>query len=101
MVILVLESCGQFLLRNKECTFRFNHMLEQIVKLRKVKNMAPAIDMQIENALMIVKPAAKSALKQIKLKSDLEEYIKYLFFDKLSENSLDEVAAKILTLIFH
>jgi hypothetical protein len=71
-------------------------MLEQINKLRKAKNMAPAIDMQIENALMVVKPASKLSLKPKKQKSDLEEYIKYLFFEKLTD-ALDLVASKLLT----
>lgn len=72
-------------------------MLEQINKLRKAKTLTPAIDMQIENALMVVKPSSKSNLKTKKIKSDLEEYVKFLFFDKLSENALDEVADKLLT----
>lgn len=97
MVILVLESCGQFLLKYKESKFRFNHMLEQIAKLRKAKKLAPAIDMQIENALMVVKPSSKSASKSKKLKSDFEEYIKFLLFDKLSEKNLEFVAEKLLT----
>ena len=97
MIILVLESCGYFLLKYKESAFRFNHMLDQINKICKAKTMTPAIDMQIENALMVVKPAAKSAQKTKKLKSDLEEYIKHLFFEKLSQNALDLVAQKLLT----
>ena len=96
MAILILESCGPFLLRNKDSAYRFTHMLNQIEKLRKAKMMPPNIDMQIENALMTVKPSSKPAQKIKKVGTDLEEYIKYLFFEKLNADTLDIVAQKLL-----
>ena len=96
MIVLVLESCGQFLSKNKESAYRFNYMLDQINKLRKSKIMTPAVDMQIENALMVVKPTSKVSLKPKRQKSDLEEYVRFLFFEKLN-NAPDVVAAKLLT----
>lgn len=72
-------------------------MLGQVNKLRKAKKMAPAIDMQIENALMMVKPSSKTSNKPKKIKSDIEEYIKFLLFEQLSEKNLDEIAGKLLT----
>lgn len=97
MVILILETCGSYLLRNKESSFRFNHMLDKINKIRKSKMMSPSIDMQIENAIMAVKPSSKIAKKNKKALSDLEEYIKHLLFERLNMKDAVFVSNKILT----
>ncbi len=92
LVTTILEKTGFYLGKNKESRFRFFHMLDQINRLRKTKNLPHATDMQIENAILTARPPESLAIKEKPRKSDVEEYIKFLLYSELSKEKLQIVS---------
>lgn len=90
LVIYILEKAGAFLIRNKnkDDKMRFEIQLTQINNYKANANLQNSLYLQLENAYFLCKPPERGALKIKKQLSEIENYIRYLFFEKLDDEKV-------------
>lgn len=67
---------------------RFELQLTQINNFKTKANLQNNIYLQLENAYFLCRPPERTALKSKKKLTDLENFIRYLFFEKMDEEKV-------------
>jgi regulator of nonsense transcripts 2 len=91
----LLEVAGRFLFRTKQTHMRTKNMLETMMRLKNAKNLDSRLDTMVQNAYYVCKPPEKSAKSQRKVRPIELEYVRYLFFAKLSKHTSEDVVKQL------
>ncbi|KAM3139094.1 hypothetical protein pb186bvf_008905 [Paramecium bursaria] len=95
LIVIILENVGKFLKYSMESNKKFSFQLKQLEKQRNSKPIAQQQENLLNNALL----ALDTVQKIKKEKSLLQQYIKYLFINKLEQQ--DKIMEHILQLPIH
>ncbi|KAG2482394.1 hypothetical protein HYH03_018672 [Edaphochlamys debaryana] len=93
----LVESAGRFMYRCPETRVRMENMLEVMMRLKNARNLDPRHGALIESAYFAVKPPSKAAAAR-RTRPPIQEYIRLLIFDQLSEATIPAVLRKLLKL---
>ncbi|CAD8157548.1 unnamed protein product [Paramecium octaurelia] len=81
MIALILNNCGRFLKYSGESYKKFEYLLTQLDKQRKVKPLAQKEESTLTQALL----SFDRQVKPKKEKSELQKFIKFIIFDQLDD----------------
>jgi regulator of nonsense transcripts 2 len=75
----LLETCGRFLYLFPYTHDRIEAILDTVLRLRRAKNLDSNCQMALEAAYFTVKPPGRKELRNKKVLSPLQQYIRHLF----------------------
>ncbi|CAD8075713.1 unnamed protein product [Paramecium primaurelia] len=81
MIALILNNCGRFLKYSGESYKKFEYLLNQLDKQRKLKPLAQKEESILTQALL----SFDRQVKPKKEKSELQKFIKFIIFDQLDD----------------
>ena len=87
IICAILESCGRFLHRQRDCTARCEAMLELIIKMRSVSRLPLDLLTNLENAVHACKPPEVVAVV-VEERVPLHRYVMWLLHNFLNKNTV-------------
>ena len=91
MTCAFLEVCGMYLYNCKDSRFRTNVYLEQMMRLKKAMTLDTRHATQIENCYYLVKPPENGAKIRRKLRTPMQNYIRFLIFQELHKGNVEKI----------
>lgn len=91
MTCAFLEVCGMYLHNCKDSRFRTNVYLEQMMRLKKAMTLDTRHATQIENCYYLVKPPENGAKIRRKLRTPMQNYIRFLIFQELHKGNVEKI----------
>jgi len=98
VVCHLLETAGIYLAKLPSTRIRLNNTIDLMWKTAKTKSLSAQVEANIENVYVQCKYPEKYGKRQKKSKPILEQYIKYLVFEKLSAETFEQVAELVCCL---
>eukprot|EP00293_Proteomonas_sulcata_P005908 CAMPEP_0184325304 /NCGR_PEP_ID=MMETSP1049-20130417/139744_1 /TAXON_ID=77928 /ORGANISM="Proteomonas sulcata, Strain CCMP704" /LENGTH=507 /DNA_ID=CAMNT_0026647327 /DNA_START=12 /DNA_END=1535 /DNA_ORIENTATION=+ len=95
MACNILEVCGRFMYKTQNTHERTKNILATMIRLKNAKNLDNRLDTMLENAYYMCRPPEQSAKSKKKERPAVQEYIRHLFFSRLTKQSLDEVVKQL------
>ncbi|KAI0688727.1 transcription factor [Cerioporus squamosus] len=87
---MLLEGCGRFLLRSEETREPFSKMIELMRRKQSMQHFDQRQLLLLENAYYQCNPPERAA-RQVKERTPMELFIRYLIYDVLTKKTVDKV----------
>lgn len=65
-IIMIMDQCGPYLMRNVESRFRFHELIKRLETLMNSKSITQNLQFQFKNALLLIFPPKMARLKDHK-----------------------------------
>lgn len=91
MTCAFLEVCGMYLFNCKDSRLRTSVYLEQMMRLKKAMTLDSRHAAQIENCYYLVKPPEGSSGVRRKMRTPMQQYIRYLIFEELNKGNVEKI----------
>lgn len=91
MTCAFIEVCGLYLYNSRDSRIRMNAILEQMMRLKKAISFDNRHAQLIENSYYLVKPPEGGTRIKRKVRTPLQEYIRFLIFQELSRSNVEKI----------
>lgn len=91
MTCAFIEVCGMYLYNCRDSRMRMNAMLETMMRLKKAISFDNRHAQLIENSYYLVKPPEGGTKIKKKIRTPLQEYIRYLIFHELHKSNVEKI----------
>lgn len=95
IICSIMDICGKFLYLNPETSPRMKFYLSTLEKKKTAQHLAPQDRIMIENAVFSICPPENVRFKEIKDRSPIEQFVRKLIYEDLTDKTIYKVVKQI------